>query len=210
MVQLRLVVADDNPQSLKRLVSLLQVEFEIVATATDGKSALDLVRQWKPDVVVLDLIMPQLNGIEVTRELAKHRQGPPVVICSAETGSEGVEAALGAGAIAYVFKALIEEDLALAVQWAHQGRSFVSGKSTAREADLAKFFKELGRRIRELRQKAGYTQGQMASFGFYVRHWQQIEAGRPTSLTTILRICEVFKIKPEDLLRGLALDVHHD
>lgn len=211
MSRLRLVIADGNQQSLQTLVSLLEVEFEIVATAADGPSVLDRIRHSKPDVVVLDLDTLPVGGIAVTRELREHRQGPPVVICSSETGAERVEAALGAGAIGYVFKTRVEEDLALAVQWAHQGRSFVSGKSEGGgSADHAKFFTELGRRIRGLREKAGYTQADMESFGFSVRHWQQIEAGRPTTMTTLLRICGAFKIKLEDLLRGLDQDIYPD
>lgn len=211
MSRLRLVIADGNQQSLQALVSLLEVEFEIVATASDGMLAVDRIRDSKADVIVLDLDALPEGVIEVMRELAEHRQGPPVVICSSETGAEHVEAALGAGAIGYVFKDRIEEDLALAVQWAQQGRSFISGKSEGGgSADHAKFFRELGRRVRELREKAGYTQARMESFGFSTRHWQQIEAGRPTTMTTLLRICEVFKMKVEDLLRGLDEDIYHE
>lgn len=79
-------------------------------------------------------------------------------------------------------------------------------KESATGADRAPIFKELARRIRELRKKYGYTQADMAQFGFSVRHWQQIESGRPITVTTLLRICEAFKIKVEDLARGLDQD----
>ena len=69
--------------------------------------------------------------------------------------------------------------------------------------DYTTFFEELGRRIRELREQAGYSQAAMSRFGFSARHWQQIETGRPTTMTTLLRICRVFKIKLDDLLRDL-------
>jgi DNA-binding NarL/FixJ family response regulator len=119
-------VADDNPPFLQDLVSLLADEFDVVATAADRKSALDLIRRYRPDLVVLDLQMPELNGIEVTRELAKHPHSPPVVICSVETDPQVVEAARQAGAIAYVFKMRVQKDLILAVKSAVQGRIFVS------------------------------------------------------------------------------------
>ena len=67
----------------------------------------------------------------------------------------------------------------------------------------AKFFKDLGQRIRELRRKRGYSQEDMISYGFSARHWQQIEAGRPITMTTLLRICSVMRVKPELLIRGL-------
>ena len=127
MARLRIIVADDNPAFLRELTSLLAPEFDVVATAANGRSALDLIRRYKPDLVVLDLGMPLLNGIEVTRQLAKH--GPPVVICSVETDPEVVEAARQAGAVAYVFKMRVQKDLILAVKSAVQGRPFVSPSS---------------------------------------------------------------------------------
>ena len=125
----RIILADDNPIFLRELTSLLGAEFGVVATAADGKSVLDLIRRYKPDLVVLDLGMPVLNGIEVSRELAKCSQSPPVVICSVETDPEVVEAARQAGAIVYVFKVRVEKDLILAVKSALQGKSFVSPSS---------------------------------------------------------------------------------
>jgi DNA-binding NarL/FixJ family response regulator len=77
-------------------------------------------------VVVLDLGMPVLNGIEVSRELAKNPSSPPVVICSVETDPEIVEATRQAGALAYVFKLRVQKDLILAVKSALQGKPFAS------------------------------------------------------------------------------------
>lgn len=114
--KLRLVVADDNPAFLKTLFSLLELEFDIVATATDGQSALNQIRTERPDVVVLDLYMPGLNGIEITEELARHPPSPPVVICSSESDAEIVAAARQAGATAYVFKSRIGTALIDAVK----------------------------------------------------------------------------------------------
>ncbi len=124
MTKLRLIVADDSLPFLKKLVSLLSVEFNVVATAADGETALDLIRRFEPDVVVLDLHMPALNGIEVTRKLAKNPLSPKVVICSAETDPEFVEAAREAGAAEYVFKSRIETELILAARSAVQDSSF--------------------------------------------------------------------------------------
>jgi len=67
----------------------------------------------------------------------------------------------------------------------------------------AEFFRALGQRIRALRVRRGYTQEDMIGFGFSARHWQQIEAGRPITLTTLLRISDTFHVTPERLLRGL-------
>lgn len=126
MKRLRIVVADDNTAFLQRVVSLLAADFDIVATASDGKSALELIRLHKPDIAVIDLHMPVLNGIEIVKHLAKQPSSPPVVICSVETDPEIVDAARQAGALAYVFKSRLERDLVLALQSAVRRKPFAS------------------------------------------------------------------------------------
>jgi len=70
------------------------------------------------------------------------------------------------------------------------------------------FFRSLGAKARELRRKRGYSQEDMMSFGFSTRHWQQIEAGRPITVTTLMRICEAFEITMEKLVRGLDKGIY--
>ena len=67
----------------------------------------------------------------------------------------------------------------------------------------AKFFRALGQRVKSQRKKGGFSQEDMISFGFSARHWQQIEAGRPITLTTLLRICGVFRVPVYRLVKGL-------
>jgi transcriptional regulator with XRE-family HTH domain len=69
--------------------------------------------------------------------------------------------------------------------------------------DYTRFFGALGKRIRELRRKRGLVQEDMISHHFSTRHWQQIEAGRPITVTTLLRICKALKVSLSDLVRGL-------
>src|ERR1700758_821915 len=125
-MKLHIVVVDDNPAFLAKLVSVLATEFEVVATALDGTSALERIRLYQPNVVVLDLAMPDFNGIEVTKKLTKHPPSPAVVICSMEDDPEIVEAARRAGALGYVFKARTAKDLIAAVNSVASGQSFVS------------------------------------------------------------------------------------
>ena len=125
-MMLKVVVADDNPAVLRRLVSLLATEFEVVSTAEHGKLALERSRRYQPDIIVLDLEMPLLNGIEVTRELRKLGPTPAVVICSVESGQEVIEAAQQAGALGYVFKMQMDRDLIEAVKSAARGETFIS------------------------------------------------------------------------------------
>src|SRR3981189_3649252 len=125
-MRLRIVVVDDSASFLDKFVSVLGAEFDVVATAMDGKSALESIRSCRPDVVVLDLEMPLLNGIEVTRELAKQHPSPAIVICSVERDPEVVEAAQQAGALGYVFKSRVATDLVEAVKSVARGQSFIS------------------------------------------------------------------------------------
>jgi transcriptional regulator with XRE-family HTH domain len=74
--------------------------------------------------------------------------------------------------------------------------------------DQAKFFARLGERVRALRKSLGFSQEDMISFGFSARHWQQIEAGRPITVTTLLRICEVLRVPAARLLHGLDKGIY--
>ena len=126
MEPLRILIADDNPATLQWLVSFLGRQFDIVATAENGRQALASIRCHRPDVVVLDLALPVLNGFEIIRELRAFTPSPAVVICSVETDPEIVEAAREAGAVCYVFKFHVVRDLIAAVRLAVHGQSFTS------------------------------------------------------------------------------------
>jgi DNA-binding Xre family transcriptional regulator len=76
--------------------------------------------------------------------------------------------------------------------------------------DHAKFFRALGLRIRELRRRSRYSQEDMISFGFSARQWQQIEAGRPITVTTLLRICDVLKTRIDQIVRGLDRGIYRN
>jgi two-component system response regulator DegU len=125
-MKLRIVVADDSPSFLKKMISILEVEFDVVKAALDGLASLEIIRDCQPDVVVLDLDMPGLNGIEITRELMKQSPRPAIVICTVETDQEIVKAAQKTGALGYVFKSRAARDLNAAVKAAARGESFIS------------------------------------------------------------------------------------
>lgn len=125
-MKLRVVVADDTPSILRHLISLLETECEVVAAVENGCLALECIRNHTPDVAVLDLKMPGLNGIDIARELRKMVPTPATVICSVETDPRIVERAQQAGALGYVFKIHMDRDLIRAVQFAAQGKPFVS------------------------------------------------------------------------------------
>ena len=76
--------------------------------------------------------------------------------------------------------------------------------------DHAKFFKALGQQVKDLRKRRGYNQEDMIAFGFSARHWQQIEAGRPITMTTLLRICDAFKVRIAIVVRGTDRKIYRD
>ena len=141
-MELRIVVADDNQAVLKELTSLLQPEFVVVAMAENGKAAVDLIRQNRPDVAVVDFAMPVLNGIQVAREISTMPSPPAIVICSSSTDPDIIEAAREAGAMGYVFKISMARDLVKAVRSVARGETFISayGPSPSNEPTGSRFY----------------------------------------------------------------------
>lgn len=74
--------------------------------------------------------------------------------------------------------------------------------------DERKFFRALGARIKALRKAHKYTQEDMISLGFSARHWQQMEAGRPITLRTLLKICDTFRVPAARLIGGLDRSIY--
>lgn len=123
----QIVIADDNTGFLKSLVAALSVDFEVIATATDGQSALNHIQTLGPALAVLDLNMPGLNGLQVIREITRLCLASRIVICTVEDDTELITATLAAGALGYVLKPRLHKDLLIAMKCAARGETFVSG-----------------------------------------------------------------------------------
>ena len=128
MTPIRIVLADDHTIIRSGLKLLLeqQPEFKVVAEAADGRQALELVSNLHPDVVIADIGMPNLNGIEATRQIVAQDPHPAVVILSMHSDESYVLRALKAGARAYILKNSAESDLIRAVLAVSEGKSFFS------------------------------------------------------------------------------------
>ena len=128
MAQIRIVLADDHNiiRSGLRLLLERQPDFKVAAEAEDGRQAVQLVARHHPDVVVLDIGMPQLNGIEATRQIVAQESHANVVILSMHSDESYVLRALKAGARAYILKNAAEADLIRAVRAVSEGKSFFS------------------------------------------------------------------------------------
>jgi len=125
---LRIVLADDHDIVRRGLRALLeeQGDIEIVGEASDGREALNLCGSLAPDLAILDIAMPQLNGIEVASQAIKQNPLLKVVMLSMYAHESYIIRALMAGAKGYLLKDTTEEDLIPAVRAASQGRSFFS------------------------------------------------------------------------------------
>ena len=123
---IRVFVADDHKLMLNKVVELLTPHFEVVGTADDGKTALEAIRNLKPDIVVLDISMPFMTGIEVAENLKKGGSKVKVVVITAHEDPFYMHAALSAGALAYVDKSRLGIDLKNALESVRVGKIFVS------------------------------------------------------------------------------------
>lgn len=128
MSRIRLLLADDHAviRAGLRLVLERQRDFEVLGEAADGREAVAKASDLHPDVVVLDLAMPNLNGMEATRQISAAMPNVQVVVLSVHSDEEYVLRALKAGARAYVLKEAGEGDLIAAVRAVHAGKSFFS------------------------------------------------------------------------------------
>ena len=126
MAKLRVLLADDHTMVVEALQKLLEPEFEIVGTAADGQKLMQLAQETKPEVILLDLGMPLLNGFDAGRKLKKLLPGAKIVVVTMNDDGETAHAALCAWASGYVIKSSAGAELRRAIADAIEGRKYVS------------------------------------------------------------------------------------
>ena len=125
--KIRVLLADDNVQILEYVRDFLSANHcEIVGAVADGLAAVAAAAKLLPDVVVLDLSMPVLNGIEAAKRMLEARPSTRVVFLTVEKDREACSAAMETGACGYVLKPRLATDLIPAIELAKDGRHFVS------------------------------------------------------------------------------------
>lgn len=122
----RLLLADDNPSMLQAARRILEPEFQVVGTVHDGQALLEAADALRPDVLIIDISMGMLNGLEAARILTRSECKPKIVFLTVHQDQEFVEEAFSVGALGYVVKPRLGTDLLPAVREALVGRAFVS------------------------------------------------------------------------------------
>jgi len=121
---IRVLIVDDHAMVRKGLLAILKnnPELELVGEARDGREAIDCCGQLKPDVILMDLVMPELGGVAATRAIHQRWPNIRVIALTSFQEKELVQDALQAGAIGYLLKNVSGDELAEAIRGAHGGR----------------------------------------------------------------------------------------
>ena len=130
--KIRIVIADDHNVVRSGLSAFLQVfgDFELVGEAADGREAVEACEAFHPDVVLMDLVMPVMDGAQATREIRERFEDIQVIVLTSFKEEELIEGALQAGAIGYLLKNVSADELAEAIRAAHAGRPTLAPEAT--------------------------------------------------------------------------------
>jgi DNA-binding NarL/FixJ family response regulator len=129
-MKLRILIADDHEVVRRGLCTLLQTHegWEICGEAKDGREAVDMARQLRPDVVIVDVGMPNLNGLAATRQLVQQNPQQKVIVLTITDSDEVIREALDAGARGFVLKSDAARDLVSAVDALQRNRMFFTAR----------------------------------------------------------------------------------
>ncbi|TKC17018.1 response regulator [Robertmurraya kyonggiensis] len=172
----KIVIIDDHQlfrEGVKRILDF-ESSFEVVAEGDDGSEAVNLVEQYNPDVVIMDINMPTVNGVEATRQLIEKFPESKVIILSIHDDENYVQHALKTGATGYLLKEMDADALIEAVKVVADGGSYLHPKVTH---NLVREYRRLA--VEEVGGSDGYV--------------QQVEIRRPLHLLT-RRECEVLQL----------------
>lgn len=123
--RLRVLLADDNPSILEVVKRMLQKDFQIVGAIAQASAVVREAPELKPDVLVLDISMGELNGFEITRQLRLDQCSAKIIFLTVHEELEFIRAAFDAGASGYVFKSRMNTDLRTAIRTVQAGRVFL-------------------------------------------------------------------------------------
>ena len=125
---IRVMIVDDHDMVRNGLSVLIEIydDFELIGVAASGQEAVELYSQLLPDVIVMDLIMPEMDGVEAMRRIKSISSQAQIIVLSSFQEKELVSAALQAGAISYLLKNVSIDELAEAIRAAYVGKSIIT------------------------------------------------------------------------------------
>jgi DNA-binding NarL/FixJ family response regulator len=126
MPKLRILLADDHLLVLEGFRRILEGQYELVGTVEDGRALLETAKELQPDIVILDISMPLLNGIDAAGQLKKICPHAKIIIVTMHADTEYVRSAFEAGATAYVLKRSAADELEQAIRMAVTGHSYIT------------------------------------------------------------------------------------
>ena len=124
----RILLADDHPLMLDRVTTFLQSTFDVVGVAHNGLQMVEEAMRLNPDIIVADISMPELDGIEAAHRLREMGAKASVVFLTIHESAEFVEACLAEGALGFVLKSHMKRDLIPAINAALAGECFISSE----------------------------------------------------------------------------------
>lgn len=126
MARARILLADDHKEIREKVMQQLDPEFEVVGAVEDGNALMKAASRMKPDVCVVDISMPIMNGLEAVTEMKASGSTVKIVFLTVHEDPDFLKAALDAGASGYVVKSRVASDLSPAIRAALAGRLFIS------------------------------------------------------------------------------------
>jgi DNA-binding NarL/FixJ family response regulator len=126
MSRIRVLIADDHDDVLINLMDLLRPEFDVVGAVRDGQALISAAITLKPDVIVTDISMAQMDGLSATRQIIEDNPDAKIILLTQHNASMIVKTGFEAGAFGYVLKTRTDEELTQAIREVHLGNHFVS------------------------------------------------------------------------------------
>ena len=126
MTRIRVLLADDHAETLRSWRALLEPEFEVTGAVSEGRALVDADDRLEPDVIVADIVMPDMHGIAAAEMILRRHMGARIVFATVLADRTMLRKALSAGAYGYVLKVRAGEDLVPAVRAAARGDLFIS------------------------------------------------------------------------------------
>lgn len=135
--KIRILIVDDHPVVRTGLTSMLgtQESFDVVGAASNGEEALALIKQQTPDLMLLDLRMPGMNGIDLLRAMQAFPSSPRVIVLTSFETDEDVYRAVQAGAHGYLLKSTMQQEMVAAIRAVHQGKRHIPPRIASRLAE---------------------------------------------------------------------------